>query len=268
VARRETTDVIHRSRGNMHYRFALVFAVALCACKKDPEVAPVKETPAPIAAAAKTVAAGKKRFAVQQTGTLSVMIDAPLEKFQGASNKLSGVFDIDLGDLKASSGEVVGDLDAFTTHTFNDKDKDESQTEHAKNWFELGEKVEAAKRDDYRMARFTIESIDSVSVPSLAAAKEEHGVRTVHFKATGTLRVHGRPSKKTVDVDVSFRGSPDSPSEVAFKTTQPVIASLTEHDVKPRDLTGQFLAGALEKVGKKIDDKAQVHIEGRAIPKG
>ncbi len=228
----------------------------------------MKETPAPIAAAAKTVAAGKKRFAVEQSGKLSVMIDAPLEKFQGGTDKLSGVFDVDPSDLKAASGEVVGDLDAFATSTFKDKDKDESQTEHAKNWFEIGEKVEPAKRDDYRMARFTIESIDSVSAPSLAAAKEEHGVRTVHFTASGTLRVHGRPSKKTVDVDVSFKGPPESPTEIAFKTTQPVIASLSEHDVKPRDLTGQFLAGALEKVGKKIDDKAQVHIEGKAVPKG
>jgi hypothetical protein len=253
----------------MLYRSALVsVAVLVAACKKDPEVAPLKETPAPIAAAAKTVTAGKQRFAVEQAGKLSVMIDAPLEKFQGGTEKLSGVLDVDVGNLKASGGEVVGDLDSFTTQTFKDKDKDESQTEHAKNWFELGEKVEAAKRDDYRMARFTIESIDSVSAPSLAAAKVENGVRTVHFTASGTLRVHGRPSKKTVEVDVTFKGSPESPSEISFKTTQPVIASLSEHDVKPRDLTGKFLAGALEKVGKKIDDKAQVHVEGTARPKG
>lgn len=252
----------------MHHRLAVALVVAVCACKKDPEVAPVKETPAPIAVAAKTVAAGKRRFAIAEAGKLSVTIDAPLEKFQGGTSKLSGVFDVDLGDLRASTGEVVGDLDAFATHTFNDEGKDESQTEHAKNWFEIGEKVEAAKRDDYRMARFTIESIESVSAPSLAAATEEHGVRKVHFTARGTLRVHGRPSKKTVEVDVSFKGPPEAPTEIAFRTTQPVVVSLAEHDVKPRDLTGQFLAGALEKVGKKIDDRAQVHIEGRATPKG
>jgi len=252
----------------MHQRLALVLAVGLLACKKDPEVTAVKETPAPIAAESKTVAAGKRRFAVQQAGKVSVTIDAPLEKFKGQTEKLSGVFDVDLGDLKATSGELVGDLDAFVTHTFGDADKDESQTEHAKNWFEIGEKVAPAKRDDYRMARFTVESIDSVSAPNLAAVKEQDGVRTVHFTATGTLRVHGRPSKKKVEVDATFKGPPDAPTEIAFRTTQPVIASLSEHDVKPRDLTGQFLAGALEKVGKKLDDKAQVHIEARAVPKG
>jgi hypothetical protein len=233
-------------------------------CKKDPEVAPLKESAAPKAASEKTVEQGKKRFVVAEAGKLSVMIDAPLEKFQGKTEKLSGVFDVDLANLTASTGEVVADLDTFTTHTFTDNDKNESQTEHARNWFELGEKVEKAKRDDYRMARFTIEKIETSSAPSLAAAKEEAGVRTVHFTAAGTLRVHGRSAKKSVAVDVSFKGPPDAPTEISFKTTEPVLASLSEHDVKPRDLTGQFLAGALEKVGKKIDDKAQVHVEGKA----
>ncbi len=251
----------------MTARTLLLALLVLPACKKDPEISPIKETPAPIAASSKGVEQGKRRFVIDSAGALSVTIDAPLEKFQGKTEKLSGVFDVDLGNLAASTGEVVADLDAFTTHTFADGDKNESQTEHARNWFELGEKVEKVKRDDYRMARFTIESIERTSAASLAAAKEESGVRTVHFSAKGTLRVHGRSAKKSVEVDVSFKGPPDAPTEIAFKTTQPVIASLSEHDVKPRDLTGQFLAGALEKVGKKIDDKAQVHVDGKAAPK-
>lgn len=250
----------------MRYALTLTALGALffVACKKDPEVQPVKETPAPVAAASKTVAAGKKRYVVNDAGTLSVMIDAPLEKFKGETKKLSGVFDLDPTNLTASTGEVVADLDAFVTHTFDDNDKNESQTEHAKNWFEIGEKVEKAKRDDYRMARFTIEKIEKASAASFAEAKDA----PVHLTATGTLRVHGRDAKKTVMVDVSFKGPPESPSEISFKTTAPLVASLAEHDVKPRDLSGQFLAGALEKVGKKMDDKAQVQIEGKAVPKG
>jgi hypothetical protein len=246
---------------------ALPFVLSF-ACKNEPKEKPLTETPAPVAASSQAVAAGKKRFVVASEGKVSVMIDAPLEKFQGDTKKLSGVLDIDAQNLKASTGEIIADLDGFTTHTFKDQDQNESQTEHAHNWFEIGEKVEPKKRDDYKMARFTIESIDEASVPSVSAAKEEGGVRKVHLKATGQLRVHGRSSKKTGEVDVSFKGPPEAPTEIAFKTTQPVVASLSEHDVKPRDLTGQFLAGALEKVGKKIDDKAQVDVEGNAAPKG
>ncbi|MGZ3423169.1 MAG: YceI family protein [Polyangiales bacterium] len=240
----------------------------LIACKNEPKEKPLKETPPPVAVSQQAVAAGKKRFAVATEGMVSVVIDAPLEKFKGDTKKLSGVLDIDVGNLKGSSGEIIADLDGFTTHTFADADQNETQTEHVHNWFEIGEKVEAAKRDDYKMARFTIESIDEASVPSVAAAKEEGGVRKVHLKATGQLRVHGRSSKKIVEVDVSFMGPPDAPTAITFKTTQPMVASLSEHDVKPRDLTGQFLAGALEKVGKKIDDKAQIDVEGKAAPKG
>ena len=246
----------------MRHLLSVAF-VLLIGCKKDPEVQPVKETPAPVAAASKTLAAGKKRYVVAEAGKVSVTIDAPLEKFQGETKKLSGVFDVDPTNLAMSTGEVVADLDGFVTHTFDDKDKNESQTEHVKNWFELGEKVEKAKRDDYRMARFTIEQIDKASAASFAAANGS----AVHLTATGTLRVHGRASKKTIKVDVSFKGPPESPTEITFKTTEPLTASLSEHDVKPRDLTGQFLAGALEKVGKKLDDKAAVQIEGTATPK-
>lgn len=247
---------------------AFVAFLAVACSKKDAEPPAIKETPAPVAASSKPVASGKKRFVIDAVGKVDVLIDAPLEKFKGQTTKLSGVFDVDPSDLKASTGEVVADLDVFETHTFGDPDKDESQTEHAKNWFEIGEKVEPAKRDDYKMARFTIQSIEDVSVASLAAAKEEAGVRKVHVKAKGRLRVHGRSADKTVEIDVSFKGPADAPTEIAFRTTHPVVASLSEHDVKPRDLTGQFLAGALEKVGKKIDDKAQLQIEGRAVPKG
>lgn len=248
-----------------------VFVLSVCllpfgCSKKDAEVQAAPPTPAPIAAAAKPAAVGKKRFAVQEAGSVGVMIDAPLEKFKGETKKLSGVFDVDPSDLAASTGEVVADLDAFVTSTFQDADKNESQTEHAKNWFQIGADVEKAQRDDFRMARFTLEKIEKSSVKSLAEAKEEGGARTVHLTAHGTLRVHGRPSPKTVEVDVTFQGPPDAPTSLAFKTTAPLVASLSEHDVKPRDVAGKFLAGALEKVGKKIDDKAQISVQGSASP--
>jgi hypothetical protein len=208
------------------------------------------------------------RFAIASDGgKLSVLIDAPLEKFKGETAKLSGVIDVQPDALTQSKGEIDGDLDAFVTHTFNDKDKDETQTEHAKNWFELGDKVDAKMRDDYRMARFIIESIEKSSVKSLADAPEENGVRTVKLEAKGTLRVHGRSAPKTVAVTVKFSGPPMAPTSLRFSTDAPLVASLSEHDVKPRDLAGKFLNGALEQVGKKLDDKAQVSVEGKADAK-
>jgi hypothetical protein len=36
--------------------------------------------------------------------------------------------------------------------------------------------------------------------------------------------------------------------------------------VKPRDKVGSFLNGALDRIGKKIDDKVQVSFEATAHP--
>jgi hypothetical protein len=38
--------------------------------------------------------------------------------------------------------------------------------------------------------------------------------------------------------------------------------------VKPRDITGKFLQGALEKVGDKIVDRVQISLKLRAVPGG
>lgn len=249
----------------MTRRILALSLLTLFGCsKKEPEVRAAPETPPSAVASAKPVAVGKRRFTIQEAGSVTVMIDAPLEKFHGETKKLSGVFDLDLQELARSTGEVSADLDAFVTSTFKDADKDESQTEHAKNWFEIGADVDKSFREDFRMARFTIEKIEKSSAPSLAAVKEEGGQRTVHFTARGTLRVHGRLAPKTVEVDVTFQGPPDAPTTIRFVTTAPVAVSLSEHDVKPRDVTGKFLAGALEKVGKKLDDKAQISVSGTA----
>ncbi|MBI2388566.1 MAG: YceI family protein [Deltaproteobacteria bacterium] len=247
-------------------RLAAIGLLSLTACKKDADPPAIAETPPPPAASASAKPKQAARYTVTGDGKVAVTIDASLEKFKGETKKLSGTLDVDPNDLAASKGEVVADLDAFATSTFGDADKDETQTEHAKNWFELGEKVEPKKRDDYRMARFTIAKVEETTVKSLANAPEKDGVRVVTLKVAGDLRVHGRNAPKRVRLEIRFKGPADAPTEIAFKTLDPLTASLSEHDVKPRDLAGKFLAGALEKVGKKLDDKASIAVEGHAAP--
>lgn len=249
--------------------FALAFAPASVlalggvACSKKPsERAPA---PAPPPSLATTpVVVGKVRLVAAETGSVVVAIDAPLEKFRGETKKVLGAFDLDPTRLTATTGELSADLDAFVTTTFHDADKDESQTEHARNWFEIGADVEKKWRDDYRWARFTIERVEKASVAALADAKAVDGVRSVRLTVRGSLRVHGRAASKTVELELAFAGPPDAPTGVKFATVAPFAVSLAEHDVKPRDVTGRFLAGALEKVGKKLDDRAEITVSGSA----
>ena len=241
---------------------SLLAASSLVACKKDDKA--LKETPPPVAQQDKKVSAGAKRFTIDDAGTLKVWMETG-EKFSGEVSKLGGVFDVNLDDLSQSTGEVTGDLDTFKSTTPGIDD--DTQTEHAKNWFEIGDDVPKEQRDDYKIARFTLEKITEVDAKTLKDAPEKDGARVVTVKAHGQLRVHGRSSPKDVRVELSFQGPLDAPNAIKFHTLDPVAASLSEHDVKPRDVAGKFIAGALEQVGKKIDDRPLVSVEGTAKAK-
>jgi hypothetical protein len=248
------------------YAIGLVTLACLSACKEDKPAPAAKETP-PAASASAPPAASESTFVVRAEGKVSVLIDAPLEKFKGDTNALGGWLRVDPTNVRSASGILTVGLEPFTTRTFGDKDKDEAQTEHAHNWFEIGDDVKTARPKDFdafRMAVFKIESIDEVSANDLRALKETDGARTLTLKATGTLWVHSRPAKKQVAMEVTFKGPATAPTELMFRTTSPLEVSLATHDVKPRDTAGKFIDGALSVIGKKLDDRAQVSVEGSA----
>jgi hypothetical protein len=243
------------------FRLAALAAFAFLSidCSKEAP-APVRE--APPQAVSATAAAGATRLTIAPGGTASFLIDAPLEKIKGQSSKLRGYIDVDSHDLRATRGMIEVDLDDLTTSTFDDADKNKTQTGHAHNWLEIGSDVAAARREENRWARFTIKSIQELPAGAVAAAE---GERVAAVEASGDFWMHGVTAAKTVRVELAFSGPADAPSAVRFKTSAPLRVSLREHDVKPRDLAGKFLAGALEKVGQKIDDTVQVTIDARAV---
>jgi polyisoprenoid-binding protein YceI len=230
--------------------FALFALAAVAGCSKEASSSQTRVAPS----AASPMAAVGKRFAVAN-GTATFLIDAPLEKIKGRSTKLRGSLDIDPANLKASKGQIDVDLDDLKTETFQDDEKNKAQTGHSKNWLEIGDDVDAKRREENRWARFTIKSIDEVSVPKVTADMP------VTLRATGEMWIHGVTSPKTVAVTVAFVGPADAPTQVRVATMQPMSVSLKEHDVKPRDLAGKFLSGALEKIGQKIDDSVQISLD-------
>lgn len=60
---------------------------------------------------------------------------------------------------------------------------------------------------------------------------------------------------------VALSGPAAAPAVLRITTDEPIRLSLKEHDVKPRDVAGKFLNGALERVGKKLDDMVQVSLD-------
>ena len=238
------------------------FAAVGAGCSKD-EPAPARTAPPAASAAAPAAVApapGRRRFEMA-TGTATFLIDAPLEKIKGRSTKVRGTLDVDPADLKTGKGQIEVDLDDLKTETFGDAEKDTSQTGHAKNWLEIGSDVEAKRREANRWVGFAIRAIDDANPTKLAAAEAKNGQRSVTVQATGDLWLHGAASSKKVDVALTLDGPPEAPTSLRIVTLQPLKVSLKEHDVKPRDLAGKFLAGALEKIGQKIDDTVQISLD-------
>ena len=213
----------------------------------------VKDSPPP----------GTARFAVMM-GKGTFLIDAPLEKIKGMSDEVRGNVDVDVKDLSKSRGQIMVRVSTLKTSTFGDADKDTAQTEHARNWMEVGLEASAATRMKHEWAILTITSLECTPA-ALADAKEGEpgkGVRVVKAKVSGDFALHGVTSKKTaIPVTATFKGPADAPTELNLKTDAPMAVSLKEHDIKPRDAIGGFLNGALDRIGKKIDDKVQVSFD-------
>ena len=222
-------------------------------------IASASAMPASSGSAAATdepVPAGDTRF-VMETGKGSFLIDAPLEKIKGMSDEVAGHLDVNAKDLTKSTGTIKVRLSTLKTSTFGDTDKDVAQTEHARNWMEVGNDSSADSRMKYEWATFVVTAIDATP-PALADAKD--GI--VKAKVSGDLTVHGVTTKKVVPVTLTFKGAAGAPTEIDLKTDAPMPVSMKEHDVKPRDKIGGFLNGALDRIGKKIDDSVQVSFEG------
>jgi flagellar capping protein FliD len=208
------------------------------------------------------VPAGDTRFELE-TGKGSFLIDAPLEKIKGASDEVSGHLDANPKDLTKSSGVIKVRLSTLKTSTFGDMDKDVAQTEHARNWMEVGNDSSADTRMKYEWAILKVTGLEATPA-SLDAAPDANGAKTISAKVSGDLAIHGVTSKVVVPVTLTFKGPATAPTEIDVKTDQAMPVSMKEHMIMPRDKVGGLLNGALARIGKKIDDNVQVSFEGVA----
>src|SRR5262249_4528238 len=97
------------------------------------------DTPAPRGENRHPLLAGKGSF----------LIDAPLEKIKGSSDEVRGHVDVNPKDLTKTTGEILVRLSTLRTATFDDADKNVAQTEHARNWMEVGNDATASTRMKY-----------------------------------------------------------------------------------------------------------------------
>lgn len=250
---------MNRNLLNAPHLTALVALLLLFGCDKADPV-PERVAPPP-STAQESPKASVRDFQIEEAATASFLIDAPLEKIKGSSNQARGTFRLDPNDITKLTGEVDVNLAALKTSTFEDEGKNAKQTEHAHNWLELGADVEEKQRKENQWVRFSIKKVTVDGPSDLAKVAEVDGKRTVNAVAEGELWLHGVTSPKKVALKVEVSGPPAAPSALKITTKEPLKLSLKEHDVKPRDLAGKFLQGALDQVGDKIVDEVQVSLE-------
>lgn len=212
-------------------------------------------------------------------GALSMVkieIPAPLETTKAQLSGVKGVLDVDTADLTKTAGSIDVDLTGIKGYSFTDQDKNDTQTEHMKNWFEIGEDVNAATRAKNQFAKFTITKVIKAEPASIAKASsfsDDLGTgRKFKIVVQGDFTVHGVTKPKTVEMDATLYDLKDGNAQfkdaqrvLMLRTAKPFIVSLKEHDVKPRDTGGKFLSTALKVVGLKLGDDAQVSLDLRAI---
>lgn len=196
-----------------------------------------------------TVGGGKARF----------LIDAPLEKIRGGSDVIDGWIDARWPRLEEASGEVRVKLTELKTETFDDAAKNESQTEHARNWMEVGPESPPASKATFEYARFRLKSIEVLGAKP-DEVPEQNGARSFDVRAAGDLELHGVTAPQRVIMKLRVAGPITAPTVVHVETATPFDVSLKIHDIKPRDTVGKFLNGALTRIGKKIDDRVQISL--------
>lgn len=237
----------------------LLASLATAGCSRgDPGGPATGTSSAPAAPVAAPPSAGATRYAVDAASEATFLIDAPLEKIRGRASGARGSLDVDPEDLSRTRGHVEVDLSTLVTETFESADKNRSQTGHARNWLELGPDTEPAAREANRHARLELTSVELEGprrVADLAGAP-----RPASARVRGTLRIQGVTTEVDVRCSVSVALDPSGAPALRVVTAEPLRVSLRAHDIKPRDLAGRFLDGALERIGQKIDDAVQVSV--------
>lgn len=202
-------------------------------------------------------------------------IQAPIETTRFQIGAVVGHLEIDTDKLSKTKGTIKIDLSAIKSYSFDSEGKNEKQTQHMKNWFEIGPDVSEEVRMKNRWAVFNIKKIADVAPENMAAATtftDEIGTgRAFQITAEGDLVVHGISKEKTVELSVVIYDIPaegqrykEAKRVAMLRTRSPLRVSMKEHDVKPRDAAGTFAAKALSVIGLKISDEVQISLDLRA----
>jgi hypothetical protein len=241
---------------------AIVFLTA-CEDKPAANLAPAASTRLAPALPASSAAL---RLPLSATSTVGFVMDAPLEKIEGeAPGSVSGELQVDLADLRRSSGLIKIDLDRLELFQqkrsaagdpLGERRRNELQNAHARSWLELEPKpgaVSEAQAKDNRLVEFRVERLVELSASNVLELSGAE--RRVTATVIGDLRLHGRKAATQAKTELLFKFAGQQLSGLGVRSLEAVPVSLAQFDVHPRDATGKLLQTVSEAIGGKLQGK-------------
>jgi hypothetical protein len=248
-------------------------AIVLSGCSKDEPVRLAPSAAALEAARPKSVETVSLDIA-KDSSQVSFVMDAPVEKIRGKVNgSTTGTLQVDPTDITQSTGLIridIGDLELFQTVAdddgkFGEEKKNELQNRHARAWLEISDDAPPADRKENRIVQYKIEDVRDASAKDLT--KLTGPARKITATVTGDFRLHRRKVHKSARVEITFHYAGDRLESASFKTLEPVVVALEEHDVRPREAFGKLAQKTLAALSPKVAKEARVSFELKAKAK-
>jgi hypothetical protein len=245
--------------------------------------------PAPTAPWRATPSAEAKRparivFYVLAAEQSEVRVSLPAKRAtpRGWLPVMRGELSLDTANLAGSSAAIDVDLGALRLEDTGADDAgviDRSRTARALAWANLGSNLPDADRERRRWVRFTLRRsvglgaehpLEGKPVALDAAAPEE--VRKLRFDAAGELLLNDHRVEHTVPTEARFHYTRPAartadPTMIVLETASPIKIGLAEHDLKPRDDSGRFLAREAKLLGEWVGQTAVITARFTFVPK-
>ncbi|NQW30670.1 MAG: YceI family protein [Ignavibacteria bacterium] len=178
---------------------------------------------------------GKKNFRLNNDiaqNSLKFISDAPMEKIHGTADELSGHFDLNPGDLEATTGNLVVNVKSMKTAISK---RDEHMC--SPTWLDA---------EKYSTISFKVENLSQVSVT------KANGKTVITAKANGKFTCHGVTNPLVADISIIYL--PES-SETKKRASGDLAMITAKFLVALKDYK---ITGRGDIVGSKVGEEIQI----------
>jgi hypothetical protein len=244
---------------------ALLLGGVACSKKQEPprRTAPWRAQPSASVSAASDV--GPLQFRVLPESRIRFSVPSRRARAAGSVPLSDGSLSLDPRDLSRAQASLDFDLTRLLLDADSlPQDAELTGTDPrllALQWLELGSDVPHERREQFSRARFELSAVEDASGP-LELDADKIKARTT-ATAVGSLLLHGfrAPVRTRVQLQLQKPMAPGSPRRLSIRSLDPVVLSLTAHDIQARSAAGVSDAALTSRLADVIGKSARVEFE-------